>query len=149
MRVPSSHHDLAGRTDATMTPMIDVVFLLLIFFICTASFQISEQLLPSSVKMEEGAGITEVEVTPEMEDLQEVVIEVGWSGSSPTWIVNEQPVASFGSLRDVLRGVAAVDLDVPVILDVAEAVPLGHVVDVYDAARVSGFEQIQFAAAAL
>ena len=39
-----------GRTslDNMMTPMIDVVFLLLIFFLTTASFQRLEKLLPSS-----------------------------------------------------------------------------------------------------
>ena len=31
-----------------MTPMIDVVFLLLIFFVWTASFQVVEYLLPRS-----------------------------------------------------------------------------------------------------
>ncbi len=149
MRIPSYHNETAGRTDATMTPMIDVVFLLLIFFICTASFQISEQLLPSSVKMEEGAGIAEAEIPPELEDLQEVIVEIGWTGNAPTWIVNEQPVDSLGRLRAVLASVADVDLAVPVILDVDDAVPLGHVVDAYDAARMTGFEQVQFAAAAL
>mgnify|MGYP001380259885 CR=1 FL=1 len=39
-----------------LTPMIDVVFLLLIFFICTASFQIVEQTLPSGVQLELPAG---------------------------------------------------------------------------------------------
>ena len=35
--------------DSAMTPMIDVVFLLLIFFVWTASFQIVEQILPSEI----------------------------------------------------------------------------------------------------
>ncbi|REJ69489.1 MAG: biopolymer transporter ExbD [Planctomycetota bacterium] len=147
MRIPSSHHDAAGRTDATMTPMIDVVFLLLIFFICTASFQLSEYLLPSSVRVEPGAGTVEVEVRPEMEDLQEVVIEVDYRGGAPTWVVNDQPVASLARLRQMLVAVAEVDRAVPVILDVTEVVPLGDVIDVYDVARLTGFDQIQFAAA--
>ena len=33
--------------DKAMTPMIDVVFLLLVFFVWTASFQIIEHVLPS------------------------------------------------------------------------------------------------------
>ena len=149
MRIPSSHHESAGRTDSTMTSMIDVVFLLLIFFICTASFAIPEQLLPSSVKMEEGAGAEPVEVPEELKDLQEVVVTVGWTGQSPIWTVNEQAVTSFKRLRGLLQDVAAVDIEVPVILDVADPVPLGHVLDVYDAARLAGFEKIQFATTAL
>ncbi|HBT77287.1 MAG TPA: hypothetical protein DEB39_10285, partial [Planctomycetaceae bacterium] len=34
-----------------MTPMIDVIFLLLIFFICTASFQRIEQLLSANLAL--------------------------------------------------------------------------------------------------
>ena len=42
--------------DVKMPPMLDVVFLLLIFFVWTASFQIVEQVLPSSVSEQAGAG---------------------------------------------------------------------------------------------
>ena len=34
-----------------MTPMIDVIFLLLIFFVCTASFQAPEQILPTNLRL--------------------------------------------------------------------------------------------------
>ena len=36
MRVPSHHQDVERRDDLAMTPMIDVVFLLLIFFVCAS-----------------------------------------------------------------------------------------------------------------
>ena len=35
--------------DSAMTPMIDVVFLLLVFFVWTASFQVVEFVLPSNM----------------------------------------------------------------------------------------------------
>ena len=41
--------------DAAMTPMIDVVFLLLVFFVWTASFQIIEQALPSQLVSQTGS----------------------------------------------------------------------------------------------
>ena len=52
MRIPDFNKQAEKRRDVTMTPMIDVVFLLLIFFICTASFQIVEQNLPSRIQLE-------------------------------------------------------------------------------------------------
>ncbi|GIW98073.1 MAG: hypothetical protein KatS3mg111_1406 [Pirellulaceae bacterium] len=35
--------------DVAMTPMIDVIFLLLVFFLATSSFRAVEKLLPSGV----------------------------------------------------------------------------------------------------
>ena len=41
--------------DKAMTPMIDVVFLLLVFFVWTASFQIIEHVLPSKMSAQLGS----------------------------------------------------------------------------------------------
>ena len=43
MKRPSPYVDRRGDAsmDSTMTPMIDVVFLLLVFFVWTASFQLA------------------------------------------------------------------------------------------------------------
>ncbi len=62
MKIP---HSLAGRREfsVSMTPMIDVVFLLLIFFVCKASFQIAEAVLPSPLAT---GGTTAVELPPEL-----------------------------------------------------------------------------------
>ncbi|MFP6692187.1 MAG: biopolymer transporter ExbD, partial [Pirellulales bacterium] len=57
-----------------MTPMIDVVFLLLIFFVCTASFQIAEQFLPNSVFLESLKGQGQQAVQPESEDLPKKIV---------------------------------------------------------------------------
>ena len=64
MRVPS-HHDDRRQTDVAMTPMIDVVFQLLIFFICTASFQLAEELLPTSLAITGDAAAPSIEIEPE------------------------------------------------------------------------------------
>ena len=45
-----THRRLQRRAvSLNMTPMIDVIFLLLVFFLATSSFQVVEKLLPSSV----------------------------------------------------------------------------------------------------
>ena len=51
MRRPPYHRDEHGRLDVKMTPMIDVIFLLLIFFVCTARFRASEEVLPTSLSL--------------------------------------------------------------------------------------------------
>ena len=37
--------------EVKMTPMIDVIFLLLIFFVCTASFRAVEEVLPTNLSL--------------------------------------------------------------------------------------------------
>ena len=64
-----------------MTPMIDVVFLLLVFFIWTASFQIVEQVLPSHLSEVAGSLPTNPDEPPPIdEDFDKVVLRVRWVG---------------------------------------------------------------------
>ena len=49
MRRPELHQRTRGDLEISMTPMIDVVFLLLVFFVWTASFQVVENMLPTSL----------------------------------------------------------------------------------------------------
>ncbi len=142
MRVPT-HHD-RRPADIAMTPMIDVVFLLLIFFVCTASFQLAEELLPTSLAVASGTSTPPaVELEPELE---RIVVRATRSGSETRWVVNERPCDTLIEVRLVLQAAAEIDLSLPVILDVAGEVPLGDMIDVYDLCRLEGFEEIQFAA---
>jgi len=145
MKIPN-HLDQSAGADAMMTPMIDVVFLLLIFFLCTASLKILEEVLPSSLVVS-GSGAAEVEVRPEHLDLEHVVVKILWREGRPAWIVNKQERASLAEVREVLAAVARIDAELPVVVDPQPEVPLGHVIDVYDLSRLAGFSKVQFAAA--
>ncbi len=147
MRVPSHITRADSRRDATMTPMIDVVFLLLIFFLCTASFQIHEQVLPSDLRFERSEGDRAGELAQPLVDLERVIVKISWADGRPAWEVNRRPQASWSDLVEVLAAAAAVEPDLPILLDPANAVPLGHVIEVYDLSRGLGFTTIQFAAA--
>lgn len=126
-----------------MTPLIDVVFLLLIFFVCTASFQIAEQILPSSIL---AAGSTEAPLEDPMElPLEQIVVRTRMEGGKAAWTINQRTCATLGEVGQVLRGVYDAASEVPVILHNDPDVPLGDVIDVYDLSRVVGFATIQFA----
>lgn len=146
MRWQSVLHRPENALGVTMTPMIDVVFLLLIFFLWTASFQIAEQLLPSAVAIEQPATRAVSPEPREEVDIEPVVVRILFVGGQPQWMVNDRPAGSLGEVRDILREVGQVKKDVPVIVDPDPAVPLVHVVDVYDAARGLGLAKVQFAA---
>lgn len=145
MRIPSRFHRRRPGPDVTMTPMIDVVFLLLVFFVWTASFQIPEQILPSAVS--EAAGKTPITTaTPPPEaDFPDVVVRVGWTGDAPSWRLNDRPLESLAILRQQLREIHAIHSSAPVVIYPDRATPLGHVIDVYDASRLAGFGEVQFA----
>jgi biopolymer transport protein ExbD len=143
MRVPS-HHDDRRQTDIAMTPMIDVVFLLMIFFICTASFQLAEELLPTSLAVASGSSTpAPVEMEP---DLERIIVRATRVDGTTHWLVNERPCDTLAEVRQVLQAAAEIDHSLPVILDVAGDVPLGDMIDVYDLCRLEGFKKIQFAA---
>ena len=142
MRVPTSHND-RRQTDIAMTPMIDVVFQLMIFFICTASFQAAEELLPSNVAISGGnTAISPIEIEPELE---RIVVRGTRENGNTNWVVNDRPCPTPVEVQQVLQAVAQIDRTLPVVLDVAGEVPLGDMIDVYDLCRLEQFEKIQFA----
>jgi biopolymer transport protein ExbD len=143
MRLPRQNNG-RGSIEIAMTPMIDVVFLLLVFFVCTASFQAPEDVLPSSI-LAAGTTPSDLKLEPEP-NLERVVVKLRSPAGRLAWIVNDRPYDNLRAVRDGLKAVAEIDPGLPVILDVDGAVPLGDVIDVYDISRVVGFDKIQFAA---
>jgi biopolymer transport protein ExbD len=146
MRRPSILTDRRGPVDVKMTPMIDVVFLLLVFFIWTASFQIVEYVLPSNLLAVAGEAADPSDVPPPETDFDQIVVRILWTGSAVAWQVNDVPLTSLGQVKDTLEQIAQIKRDAPLILHPDPDVPLGDVIDVYDISRLAGFEKIQFAA---
>ena len=145
MKRPSVFRRANDGLDVKMTPMIDVVFLLLVFFVWTASFQIVEHLLPSNLMAVAGQG-DPMEIDPEEAEFEPVVVRVRISDGRPLWLVNDTPRDSLKQVGEMLRVLADIKGDAPVILDPDPGVPLGDVIDLYDLARLAGFVRIQFAA---
>jgi biopolymer transport protein ExbD len=147
MRVPSRHDNERQPLEVKMTPMIDVIFLLLIFFVSTSSFQPPEEVLPTNMSLPGNTSET-VEIDPLEEDLDEVVVKVMWREGGPRWEVNQREYRQLKQVGGVLTAVAGFQDDLPVILDVEGVVPMENVIDVYDLCRQIGLQRIQFAAAA-
>src|SRR5439155_6114950 len=104
MRVPSPFRDRRTSVELQLTPMIDCVFLLMIYFIWSSSFAIAEMSLPSKLSAQpsgSGAGSL-VEPPPPEADFPNVVVRVLWNGNAPIWTVNETPIGSLAALRERL-----------------------------------------------
>jgi biopolymer transport protein ExbD len=120
-----------------MTPMIDVVFQLLIFFMITAAFVVQKTLdLPQSKTDSRPSAPTTMSRLKE--DFIVVAIQPG-----PVITVNEQPVAVdglAGALRRAARGRDTVEM----VLDVDDQVEHETVVQALDAAGEAEIERVMF-----
>lgn len=150
MKSPTLARRVGGNPiGAVMTPMIDIVFLLLVFFLCTSSFEEPEQNLAASLVVTTqtpGAGVSQ-EIPPELED---VTILGESRGGVTAWTVNGgRQTADLGELTTLLGQLAAIDRALPVTIDAGQQVPMRDVVGAYDAARAAGFDRVLLAADAL
>ncbi|UUO06251.1 biopolymer transporter ExbD [Blastopirellula sp. J2-11] len=128
----------------SMTPMIDVVFLLLVFFLWTASFQVVEYSLPSNLTPQMGTGAN-VQPPPELADFEQVVVRLTEERGRLVWKVNDQPRFQLSEVRQLMQTLASIKNDVPLVIDADGAVGVGDVIDIYDLARELNFQDIQFA----
>lgn len=147
MRVPCNFRD-RRPIELQLTPMIDCVFLLMIYFLWSSSFAIAEMSLPSKLSASKaGSGAPRANEPPPPEaDFPNVVVRILWNGSAAVWTVNEAPIGSLDELRQRLTSIARIKRDAPIVLDPASDVPLGDVIEVFDLSRLVGFQKIQFAA---
>ncbi|MFV0445804.1 MAG: ExbD/TolR family protein [Planctomycetaceae bacterium] len=147
MRIPSQHlrsdHDHAS---VAMTPMIDIVFLLLIFFVCAAVGVVQEQVLATDLAAT--GGVESVIETPEREPWElEIRLTLARDPASGITSVdmNGTRYADFGQLERQLQALAQIDASNPVILDVSPGVEWGAVIDLYDRCRRVGLATVNFA----
>lgn len=148
MKRPSPFLAGSESLELQMTPMIDVIFQLLIFFICTSSFQLPEGLLPTPMQPllgnAESQTVETIEIPPEILDLDEMVLLLHFD-KQPYWDVCGTRYRSFSELKAIFQSLAAADADLPIVLDIDENVPLEHILNVYDLARQLGFTKVRLA----
>lgn len=148
MRIPSAHHDRQRDDSQAMTPLIDVVFLLLIFFVCASTDQVRESLLPTELS---GGSIASAETDPAPRPLGEAWVRVraaAQDGSGPSIEVEGRSFSGprrHQLLASFLKTLASTAPQLPVILDIAPEVSLGEALAAYDAARSADFDAIHFA----
>lgn len=143
MRIPTSHQSGRPTENSSMTPMIDVVFLLLIFFVCASVGQLRELLLPTDLAAGSIESATPVD---QPKPLGEVWLHLERRNGNETVIkLNDREYTDFGELQTTLRELAEIASEIPVILDTEPDVPMGDMIRVYDTCRAANFDTIQFA----
>ena len=131
--------------NTAMTPMIDVVFLLLVFFVWTASFQTIEYVLDSQVTAAQGNAAEISEPLPATDFDEDIVVRIESEGGHLIWSVNQRSAESLEDVKGRLKSLADVDASATVILHPDPTVALEFVIGAFDAAQLAGFTQVSFA----
>jgi len=147
---PSSFLNRRSDIEIEMTPMIDVVFQLMIFFVWTSGVHIVEHMLPSRVSEQANAtAVSAADASPPPEaDFHEVVVRILWRDGQPHWQINEDALPTLTAVRNRLTDLFALVPAAPLVIHPDEATPLEHVIAVYDLTRLVGFERVQLAVSA-
>ncbi|HXY34581.1 MAG TPA: biopolymer transporter ExbD [Planctomycetaceae bacterium] len=133
--------------DRTVTPMVDVVFQLLVFFVLASGGRIAERTLSTTLSAGAVAS-TAPQQAVEPEKPKEVWLHLqrDESAQKTTLRLNHGPRGDIASLPQMLRAIKEVEATSNVILEVQGKIPWGDVIQVYDACRAAKFRAINFAA---
>lgn len=126
----------AEEDDLDMTPMVDVTFLLLIFFMITASFQLQKSMQASPPDPDDQAAAA---VTPETPKDDPIVVEI--DESDVVYVDGE--TVFLGDLRSRLEELRISEQVDEVTIEADRAARHGTVVSVSDSAIRAGFSSVK------
>ena len=144
MKIPSFTRYEERSEEMSMTPMIDVVFLLLIFFVCASIGQQKELLLSTPIS----GGAVKAETPPENLEQPKpdrVYLKLLRIDGKTVTDLDGRLIEEQAEVRDLLVNLATVAPNIPVVIDTAPEVPLGDMIALYDICRSVDFETINFA----
>ncbi len=127
-----------------MTPMIDVIFLLLTFFVLTAKFQQPEQALPILMGQ---ADVQPAVIYPDPISVSITADERGcvvWVAGAETAIAADDPAEGLLKLTDIIRNYVETSGSGPIELTCEDAVSWDLVVKIYDVLVALGAEDMTF-----
>jgi biopolymer transport protein ExbD len=133
--------------EVMMTPMIDVIFLLLVFFLATSTFRVVEKLMPSGVsEVASATGDVDqiIEEIP-LEFIDQVIVKIVDEADGTKILVNGIALRKQEELKGRFFAISQVQVSTPVIIDPEPTVPAATVVRVYDWARSSGLSRVYLA----
>jgi biopolymer transport protein ExbD len=126
----------AGGLD--MTPMVDVVFQLLIFFMLTCSFSVQKSLQTQAPEPDEEGAAQAVTINELQEDA--IVVEID---AEDHLLVDDEPVANVGVLVDVLTSKMASEQRNEMLIEADYRASHGIVVAVTDAGIEANMQHIR------
>ena len=128
-------HTKKDAPDINLTPLIDVVFLLLIFFMVSTTFEREAEL---SIELPEATSETEKQ---EVEKIDLAIDASGRFYVNGRQLVNKQPK----TLKQAIGEAAAGETNIPLVISADAKTPHQSVILVMDTARQLGLVRLRFA----
>jgi len=132
-----------------MTPMIDVVFLLLVFFICASVGSTADKLLPAELN---GNSTSSIEALAPVEQEKwehppvQIRIEPSTAENNPIAVfLDEEPLPGIEVLSQRLTLLGSADPSIRIILNVNDDVEVQQFILIYDLCQKLKFENVSFA----
>jgi biopolymer transport protein ExbD len=123
-----------GSATLNMSSMIDVTFLLLIYFIVTTVFSLPEDQLTPALEVEQGSSSVETDLEPQ-------IVTVTSNGSQQVYQIGDQTVADRSQLATIL---VRLPNDPGIIIRVDDGVTVGFAIAAVQEARDAGFERVTY-----
>lgn len=132
-------YDEEDKVDVPMSPLIDCVFLLLIFFLVTTMMKKWEMQIPltlppvtSSLSTTQSAPDAVIITVDEKKNVYQVVNHDAYTGQD-----NFIPIADLNAFLNKLRSTKGTDIAIDV--SAYRTVPVSIVIDVFDTCQLQGF----------
>jgi len=136
MKPPLKSSYVGTNFTVRMTPLIDVVFLLMIFFIMTLNFLEPEGILEN--RLPETAQRT---ATEQQKDWEIVRIHLSDDRVQPRIYLQEREI---NDLKDLLYNLNLLPRDIMIVIDPGSKVAYKHVIDIYNTCLKSKKTNIAF-----
>lgn len=151
MRTPSQTSGRRSNDELAMTSMIDVVFLLLVFFVWTSSFDRPETNLPGRIAMATQPQDSESSKRPSDVDTAsarrspELIVRIFQTTEGVAYRVGAVDLPDITALEAKLTRISGLAVSPLVIVDPEKAVSVADSIKVFDMARRLGFSQVLLA----
>ena len=132
----SNRHLRSTRIELSMTSMIDVVFLLLIFFIVTTTFVRPEREIVSAIK------VNEKRAAAQASNLEPAIVDIFRQNGQVIFRVGAVKSNELDSIKPILKGFE--NKSEGAFVRVADDVPFEAAAQAIGACKASGFQSVSY-----
>lgn len=127
-------HEIPESTSINITPLLDIIFLLLVFFLLTSSL-----VRPTQIELDLPDSTSGVKAPDSVET---IVISYRYAGDAPFITLNTEPVPDLAALGTAMTALKADMLQTPQVqLQIDRTVAYQDVIRLIDTVRDAGFSR--------
>jgi biopolymer transport protein ExbD len=141
MAKPFQAPDLSAEDmELKMTPLLDVIFQLIIFLMCALHFRSLTTKLETVLPLEQGIGIPLKAPEEETIQVKITLIHNKHNLMAPSLNIDGRPVSGYDELARHLNGLRQANPAISVIIESQEQIPAQCIIDAVNACNKAGIE---------